>query len=396
MKSRSDRRFQPILNSFMRALTCIGDATDVATWSGIPHFFLKSAQASGFLDVGWQLHPEKLARQRLLWNAAEVLRTGRYGGFQYTETFLNRLLRQVSEAQRQAEVVSHCQLFPTPEQVEGPISYYIDATLSLLFRDYGLSRSVSPRMRRDALARERRCYQAAARIVCMSRWAAHSVVSDYAVAPTKVHVIPGGANLEDAALARVQVSAKSRPLSPLRLGFVGKDYARKNLALCIDVAEALARQGVAAEVAAAGFSVDQGPSHPLLVKAGFIDKRAEMDRFVEFVSSAHFGCLFSHSEAFGISNREFIRLGVPVLTWDAGGLGDTVPEGLGHVFRAGAAAEEVAEVLAGYAREPERYAALRRRLAERSGEVTWERTVERFQAVWAGSLGDSYAALVGG
>ena len=51
------------------------------------------------------------------------------------------------------------------------------------------------------------------------------------------------------------------------------------------------------------------------------------------IRSWHFGCLFSSAEAYGISNLECLRLGVPVLARRVGGIPDTVPEGLGLSLR---------------------------------------------------------------
>jgi glycosyltransferase involved in cell wall biosynthesis len=379
-----------------RELLCVGDATDIATWSGTPFHFLCAGQAAGFLSGGWPLRPERLRAQRLLWNAAELLRTGRRGGFQYTEAFLRALVKGEAAASGADELVSHFPLLPSPGPLSSRTSYYIDATLKQLFEDYGFARIVSPRVIADALAREGENYRAAPRIVCMCRWAAQSVVEDYGIDPRKVHVIAGGSNLDEAKLDGLADVGATASLRPLRLAFVGKDTGRKNLAFLLSVAEILDRKGYPVEVAAAGFDPARVENHRLLRAVGFIDKRGRLDAFVSFVRSAHFGCLFSHAEASPRSNREFIRLGVPVLTWHVGGMADTVPAGLGHVFRRGADAEEVADTIGGYCREPERYHGLRQRVAARAHEAGWTYAVEQFRQVWSGSEQFSYAAATGG
>jgi glycosyltransferase involved in cell wall biosynthesis len=152
----------------------------------------------------------------------------------------------------------------------------------------------------------------------------------------------------------------------------------------IELDEQLHERGYRVEILAAGFAPDQGPAHPLLRSVGFIDKARDMPRFIDFVRSFHFGCLFSDVEAFGLSNVECQRLGVPVLTWSAGGIGDTVRPETGHLFAVEAGPGEMADVVEEYAREPETYQILRRTVRACAGEFSWGTAVTRFQDLWNG------------
>jgi glycosyltransferase involved in cell wall biosynthesis len=120
----------------------------------------------------------------------------------------------------------------------------------------------------------------------------------------------------------------------------------------------------------------------LLRAVGFIDKARDIGGFVRLVRSFHFGCLFSSVEAFGLSNVECQRLGVPVLTWDRGGIADTVQQGTAHLFADGATPDEITDVVEGYLRVPERYRRLRREVEQRADTFSWGVAVERFQELW--------------
>ncbi len=254
------------------------------------------------------------------------------------------------------------------------------------------SRTVSLHMMADAMRREKEQYAAAKHIVCMSRWAARSVVERYQVDPANVHVVPAGSNFEAPNGADL-TEVKPASLSKLRLGFLGKDWRRKNLNFVLEIAECLHARGFEVEVAAAGFAETDGPRHHLLRSIGYIDKHGEPQRFLDFMRSCHFTCLFSSAEAFGISNRESLRLGIPVLASRTGGIPDTVPEGCGHLFDAQASADEIADVIASYADNPDSYAALCARILERSATFTWESAVEKLAAIWNGSSDYSYERL---
>jgi glycosyltransferase involved in cell wall biosynthesis len=370
-----------------RILTVVGDPNRIGAWSGIPYFFLKAGKEQGFLSAGLPLRPEDLRRRRLIWNLARVLRGSRPGGFQYTDTFLRRLFAQARiYDEDQVEIISHFPLLPPSPWPRGwRVSYYIDATLRQNFIDYGLAARISRKAREDALRRELEHYHAAERIVCMSSWAANSVVEHYGIPSSKVHVILPGANLHDCDLASFTSHAEPSPLNPLRLGFVGKDWQRKGLPFLLRVAEELERRRVGVRVVALGPPTADLPSHALLERAGFVDKQHDSRRFVQLVRSFHFGCLFSSAEAYGIANLECLRLGVPVLASRVGGIPETARDGLAYLFKPDCPPDDVADLLQSFARDPSAYDDLRQRVIGCAGEFSWRRTVENFIALWQGA-----------
>jgi glycosyltransferase involved in cell wall biosynthesis len=372
-----------------RVLTVVGDPNRIGAWSGTPYFFLKAGREQGFLSAGLPLRPEALHARRLVWNLARLACGRRSGGFQYTEAFLRRLFAQVRLPDDRVEIISHFPLLPPGPWPHGwRVSYYIDATLHQNFIDYGLGARVSPAVRENALRREREHYHAAERIVCMSRWAARSVVERYEVPSSKVHVIHPGANLDERGLAPPSGDAEPPPFAPLRLGFIGKDWRRKGLPFLLRVAEELASRGIEVRVVALGPPAADLPAHPLLERAGFVDKHREARRFVRLVCSFHFGCLFSSAEAYGIANLECLRLGVPVLASRVGGIPDTVRDGLAYLFEPGCPPHEVADLLCSFVRDPQAYRDLRGRVLRSAGAFSWRRTVRDFIALWqdAGSI----------
>ena len=368
-----------------RLLTVIGDPDRIDAWSGIPYFFLAAGREQGFLAGGLPLRPEALRRRRLIWNLARLARGARPGGFQYTEAFLGRLFAQARLPDGDVEMVSHFPLLPPRPWPPGwRVSYYIDATLRQIFVDYGLADRVDRKVREDALRRELEHYHAAERVVCMSRWAASSVVEDYGVPSSKVRVILPGANLHDGDLA-CSPPHLAPPLNPLRLGFIGKEWRRKGLPFLLRVAEELERRRVAVRVVALGPAACDLPSHPLLERAGFVDKQHDARRFVQLVRSFHFGCLFSSAEASAIANLECLRLGVPVLASRVGGIPETARDGLAYLFDRDCQPSAVADLLHSFVRDPAAYHDLRQRVIRAAGEFCWRRTVRDFIALWQGA-----------
>jgi glycosyltransferase involved in cell wall biosynthesis len=360
-----------------RALVAYGDVNRVDTWGGHPYFFLQAGRRNGLFQAGIALHPERFRHRRLLWNALRPLTLDRPRGFMYSRAHLRALWADRRAPSGISEYVSHFQPLPPTDVVREPVSYYIDATLHQYFEDY--QRSLGKRIRAEALAREKEAYLAARFVVCWSRWCADDVKTFYGVSPENVRVILPGANIDEASVPAA--TGWDGKLSPLRLGFIGVDWERKDGPVLLDVATKLQRMGHSVEVVVIGPKASTLPSHPALRAMGFIDKARELSRFVELVRSFHFGCLLSRAEASGISTLEGLRLGVPVIVRDVGALPENVPENAGLVLPAEETGDRLTEELAAVLRTPERYARMREAAQNVASYYSWDRTAREFLAL---------------
>ena len=367
-------------------LLCCGDATDLATWSNIPHFLLQAGKRQGLLSAGLVLRPERLRWQRRLWNLQQWLFTGRPGGFQYSRWFLRSLWRQAQlppmPETESRHLLSHYPLLPPlPWPRQWRVSFYIDATTRQVMEEYGVGSRLAPGFQRDVLRWEQAAYEAAKAVITMSEWAAESVRRDYGISSAQVHVVPGGANLDEKAVAALPpalLPPAPSAQSPLRLGFLGKEWNRKGGPFVLALAEALTQQGLPAVVRAIGPHPAELPKSSRLHPLGFINKRTAMEAFARELRSWHFGTLFSSTEAFGISNRECLRLGVPVLARAIGGIPSTFSgEDCGQLFAQGAAVEEVAAWIRAQLCPYDRYVAMRLRLAARPLDFSWDASVQQ-------------------
>jgi glycosyltransferase involved in cell wall biosynthesis len=359
-----------------RALVSFGDVNSERLWGGHPYFFLQAGRRNGLFHAGVRLHPERFRKRRLLWNALRPTLLERPGGFMYSRGYLHRAWADRDAPDDINEYVSHFSLLPPKDTVREPVTYYLDATIHQNFEAY-FGRRVGKRIQAEALAREHEAFLAARFVVAWSRWCANDVESFYGVPPEKVRVIPPGAGVDDALVPAALPWDGN--LSPLRLGFIGTGFERKGGPLLLDVATALQRMGYSVEVIVIGPPASTLPSHPALRATGFIDKSRDLPRFVDLVRSFHFGCLLSpRDEAFGVSNLECIRLGVPVVGTAVGGIPETVPTGAGLIVSAEQTGEEIAEVLDSLVRTPENYARMREAAQEVAGLQSWDRTADRF------------------
>jgi glycosyltransferase involved in cell wall biosynthesis len=360
-----------------RALIVYGDVNRVRTWGGIPYFFLQAGRRNGLFHAGIAIHPERFRYRRLLWNASRPFILDNLGGFQYSQAYLRDVWADRGEPSGITEYVSFFQPLPPRDVVSEPVSYYIDATMHQYFDDY--RRRLGRRIHAEALSREKEAYLAARFIVCMSRWCADDVEAFYGISPEKVRVILPGANVDEDSIPTAPQWDGN--LSPLRLGLIGVDWERKGGPILLDAATKLQSMGHSVEVVVIGPEASTLPSHPALRALGFIDKGRDLSRFVELVRSFHFGCLVSHAEASGFSTLESLRLGVPVIVRDVGGLPENVPENAGLVLPAEQTGDRLVEELVAVLSAPERYAKMREAAQNAASYYSWDRAADEFLAL---------------
>ena len=114
---------------------------------------------------------------------------------------------------------------------------------------------------------------------------------------------------------------------------------------------------------------------------GVINKTIDIDRFIEIVCNIDVGCMLSRAETAGIALLEFLRMGVPVIATDVGGIPDIVDLGAGELVSPEIRASDLAEHFARLLDEPERLAELQESAWHRRQNASWRRVVRELKGV---------------
>jgi glycosyltransferase involved in cell wall biosynthesis len=369
----------------INGIACVGDASSMGSWSGIPFHFWQAALKGGFPSAPWRVDLGKVSWQRWLWNGVQLLR-GQLGGFQYSSWFLYALESQIPDDQWSGGILSFNQHFPRATSVArkgGELNHYLDAPFAALATGRGLDLKLPRRVVQNALELERENYASSRRVISMARWSADVLVQECGVAQDKVAVILPGANLElpddwqfSAPVGR---AGKERAFT---LGFVGKDWERKGLPLLIAVRDELTRRGWRVRVRAAGNAPPELQRREGVEFVGYLDKHKDASTFLGFLSDCDVGCLFSEREALGISTLEFLRAGVPVAGYAHEGPADTLPPDAGFRFEPGCGAVATADRFEEFLEDEPMQASFRANARQWSKLVTWERCIREFQELW--------------
>ncbi len=371
-----------------RLLICYGDSTNPSTHGGLSYSLLEAGIKNNLLHGGIKLDPQKLKPFKYIWNLYQFIISGKPGGFQYSNLFNKILFSQANIPRNEAiNFLSHFPLLPPfPLANSWTVDFYIDATTSQIFNFYGTGKRINSKFQTQILKREALGYRQAGSIICRSQWAAESVINDYSINPKKVYVIPGGANI-NIQLNQPDLHNSYAPLeptnrNPLRLGFLGKDWLRKGGPFLLQVHEALKEQGIPSIIRCIGPDKKNLPAIEAIESLGFINKDKQLKLFIEEIKSWHFGTLFSSAEAFGISNRECLLLGVPVMTHAVGGIPSTIPDDkCGIIFPPDPSAEDVASWIKSKINPYENYLKMRKTLTDRKAEFTWKNSANKLKEI---------------
>jgi glycosyltransferase involved in cell wall biosynthesis len=168
-----------------------------------------------------------------------------------------------------------------------------------------------------------------------SDWAARSALDNYDVNPSKVKVIPFGANLSELpSLSEVETAIENRSKESCHLLFIGVDWFRKGGDLVIQTALALREKGISVFVDIVGCD-PVGDVPDFVRQHGFISKSTQegKNHIRELLLASHYLFVPSTAECYGMVFAEASAHGVPSLARATGGVPTVVKNGVnGYTF----------------------------------------------------------------
>ena len=366
-------------------IAAVGDVLDINCWSNIPFYFYHAGNRAGIFTQPWSLEVNRFSTARKLWNLRQLALGRDAGGFQYSRSFLEQAEAQIPKDYFASTVITFNQLFPRAQRVVnagGKIYYYIDSTLADLFREPAYKIHIPARMKRLALEQERENYYAADAVVSMGSWVHQSLRDDYQLPASRIHQILPGANIdllpEYQPIPFLPGAGKQRQLV---LGFIGKDWKRKGLPVILEIQDELTRLGHRVNVKVIGNCPDELKTRRNLTYTGFIDKQTQSALFIDAISSCDLGCLFSSSEALGISTLEFLRVGVPVIGYNHQGLRDTLMEGASMRFDTAIQSSKIAKQISDLIGNEKRFREMKMHAIALRNTVTWNDTIMKWKTL---------------
>lgn len=343
-----------------------GDSGSITEASGTQWFMRRALEAQG-IDLRCLQSPSPTLTST--WRFARRLLPSVYDGersMRALAVHARRVERHLARGPEVDFVLSPGTIPIARVRTDKPIVCWADATFDSMVDFYPGFEGLAPEALRVGHMQESMALGNVTAAVYSSEWAAQSAVRDYGADPSKVHVVPFGANVVDEpAPSEVAAWIEERSARPLELLFIAVDWERKGGPLVSQLVLELRARGVRCGLTIVGAdpAASGGALPPGTKITGFIDKSsvAGAGEFRECLRRASFLLLPSRAEAYGVALCEAGAYGVPVVTSDVGGITTIVRDNVnGRAFGVSSTPGEYADYVAGVWRSPEVY----RRLAE--------------------------------
>lgn len=300
---------------------------DKTSWSGLIYKIRESIENSGCEVVWIPCRPNtKLAKLLRLWNE--------FWHGKNTMFYHTNLCYRLYASSIDMNLVEKCDIlfFPGASQMckfrdfGKPIINYSDSNFRIMCNYYwdnvtNWQFEVGDKLEQAAIDHSRIVIRAA-------HWASDSVINDYKYPAEHTYVLRFGANLDDCDISINQPYTAGR----LNILFSGVDWKRKGGDIAVKTAELLSEKGIDVKLHIVGIRhlPEEYQNHPLINFVGFLNKtnKEQYKRYVEVVKNSHILLLPTRAECAGIVFGECSAYGIPIYTFDTGGIPDYVENGV--------------------------------------------------------------------
>jgi glycosyltransferase involved in cell wall biosynthesis len=359
--------------------------SDKHAWSGTVHYVYQALQKKGFHLQA--LGPAQPAAERYLLGALNKMSLNFFGkridyrhSHLYSKAFA-RIFRKKIRTQ-DYDLIIHCGTTETGAYLDAavPVVYILDRTIAGALNYHTILSNLWKFSENQSVAVDKKAMEKAALLVFSSSWAAEHAIRLYGIAPSKVAIIPFGANL-DTLPSRAEVLLP-KPTDCIRLFLMGTYWENKGADIAYNALQELRKAGFKVKLTVAGCQAPPGIEDPDLEIIPFIDKNSEsgLTMIKTLFLSHHFFILPTRFDCTPIVFCEASAFGVPILSADTGGVRGHLKSGVnGYVIpyedRGAAYAEKVKEIM----RTPGRYEALcQSTRAYYEEQLNWERWADEF------------------
>jgi glycosyltransferase involved in cell wall biosynthesis len=229
-----------------------------------------------------------------------------------------------------------------------PKVFYTDATFAQMIGYYDYFTNLSGRYVKEGMIAEQRALDSSRLAIYSSQWAADSAIHDYGADPSKVKVVPFGANIppQNLNIEDIRDIVKRRDTQVCKLLFLGVDWHRKGGDIAVETVKYLNEElNLKAELHIVGIeNLPVVDLPPYIINHGRISKgTAEgVKKIEDLITRSHFLFIPSRADCTPVAFSEAMSCGVPCVSSDTGGIPSILNENNGLMLHSGDAPEEYA------------------------------------------------------
>jgi glycosyltransferase involved in cell wall biosynthesis len=243
-----------------------------------------------------------------------------------------------------------------------PIVFYTDATFAQMIGFY--FNNLSENTIKHGMIIEKQALENTNLAIYASQWAADSAIRDYGINPSKVKVVPRGANIvcnrtyDDVKI----IVANKLNVGVIKLLFVGVEWYRKGGDKAYEIVKHLNEINIKAELHIVGLnSIPINPLPGYIINHGFLNKSnlAQNQKLEKLYLESHFFLLPTIADTFGIVFAESNSFALPALSFDVGGVSSVISNDInGYCFNPNIEIEEIASYINNVFHDKARYTSL--------------------------------------
>lgn len=208
-----------------------------------------------------------------------------------------------------------------------PIIYYTDASFKQMINYYWHNQSEWVLKQGDSM--EKKAIKNSYINIRSSKWAADSVITDYEGNPKRNYIIEFGANIDDKDIIHCKTYKNNETLNIL---FSGVDWERKGGDIAVKSVQLLNQRGIKTNLFITGISClpTQYQNLPYIKNLGFLNKNIpeQYQQYINVISNSHIFLLPTKAECSAIVFCEASAFGLPIFTYNTGGLANYILDGV--------------------------------------------------------------------
>lgn len=366
------------------AFVTADDPRDKRSWSGTNHFLYKAMEKHiGEVDLLGPYTPQPLQFFCSAFNYLTLRLLGKRFDYRHSYLMRNAYGKHFTALLRKKKydcvVVSASIAAAAGIKTDLPVFYINDRVIPGAMNYHKIFTQLFAFSRRQSIATDRQAITNSRVSIFSSHWAGDAAVNLHGIDPSKVKVIPFGANIEEHPPFNKHVPF---PESPVRLLFVGVNWYDKGAPVALQCLESLVQQNIDAQLTIVGCHPPEGVHHEKMNVVGFLNKNKpdEFRKLNDLFSASHFFILPTRFEAYGLVFCESAAFGVPALAPATGGIPTIIQDGItGFLLPENASGKAYAEKIAELVREPAKWQSMREAAHARFEEhLNWEAWAKQF------------------
>lgn len=321
---------------------------DVKYWSGLVYYMAKSLEEKTPVDYITGLKedwPLSLKLKNKWYGRNKVYRADRSP--EICKSYADQILQQLKQS---TDIVfSPSTTILSYLKTNKSKVFYTDATFASMIDYYDYFKNLSPKYIEEGMKTEQLALDSAKLAIYSSQWAADSAICDYGTDPSKIRIVPFGANLPEQQLTLDDIKSivKKRDNEVCKLLFLGVEWHRKGGDIAIEAVKYLNENlGLKAELHIVGIeNLPVADLPPYIINHGRISKGTTegVKKIEDIITQSHFLFIPSRADCTPVVFSEAMSYGVPCISSDTGGIPSILNENNGIMLQCGIAPEEYAK-----------------------------------------------------